>query len=96
MDITPKFRTIMNANYLMFDKTEVLSTYTFQSKIDKKIGLDLSLGFEWRPFHNDNAIMIFGVSGLIPDRGFKDLYSEYKSGDVNPLYASFFEMILTY
>lgn len=96
MDITPKLRTIMNANYLMFDETEVLSTFTFQRDIDKEIGLDLSVGFEWRPFHNDNAIMLFGVSALIPDEGFKDLYSEYESGDVETLFASFFEMILTY
>ncbi|MDA1165316.1 MAG: hypothetical protein O3B13_19630, partial [Planctomycetota bacterium] len=96
MDITPKLRTIMNANYLMFDKTEVLSTFTFQQDIDKKIGLDLSVGFEWRPFHNDNAIMLFGASALIPDEGFKNLYAEYNSGDVNTLFASFFEMVLTY
>ncbi len=96
MDITPKLRTIMNANYLMFDETEVLSTYTFQSDIDPEIGLDLSVGFEWRPFHNDNAIVLFGVSALIPDEGFKDLYSTYDDGDVETLFASFFEAILTY
>lgn len=96
MDITPKLRTIMNANYLMFDETEVLSTFTFQGDIDNEIGLDLSIGFEWRPFHNDNAIMLFGASCLIPDEGFKDLYAEYNSGDVETLFASFFEMILTY
>jgi hypothetical protein len=96
MDITPKLRTIMNANYLMFDETEVLSTYTFQSDIDPEIGLDLSVGFEWRPFHNDNAILLFGVSALIPDEGFKDLYSTYDDGDIDTLFASFFEAILTY
>jgi len=96
MDITPKLRTIMNANYLMFDETEVLSTYAFQGDIDPEIGLDLSVGFEWRPFHNDNAIVLFGVSALIPDEGFKDLYSTYDDGDVETLFASFFEAILTY
>lgn len=96
MDLTPKLRTIMNANYLMFDETEVLSTYTFQSDIDPEIGLDLSVGFEWRPFHNDNAIVLFGVSALIPDEGFKDLYSTYGDGDVETMFASFFEAILTY
>ena len=96
MDLTPKLRTIMNANYLMFDETEVLSTYTFQSDIDPEIGLDLSVGFEWRPFHNDNAIVLFGVSALIPDEGFKDLYSTYGDNDVETLFASFFEAILTY
>lgn len=96
MDLTPKLRTIMNANYLMFDETEVLSTYTFQSDIDPEIGVDLSVGFEWRPFHNDNAIILFGVSALIPDEGFKDLYATYGDGDVETLFASFFEAILTY
>lgn len=96
LDLTPKLRMIMNANYLMFDETEVLSTFTFQGDVDNEIGLDLSCGFEWRPFHNDNAIMLFGVSALIPDEGFKDLYAEFNDGDTDTLFASFFEMILTY
>ena len=96
MDLTPKLRMIMNANYLMFDKTESLETFTFQGSIDKKIGVDLSCGFEWRPFHNDNTIMLFGASALIPDEGFKDLYAEFNDGDTETLFASFFEMILTY
>ena len=40
--------------------------------------------------------MLFGVSALIPDEGFKDLYSEFNNGDTETLFASFFEMILTY
>lgn len=96
MDLTPKLRMILNANYLMFDETEVLSAYTFQGDVDNEIGVDLSCGFEWRPFHNDNAIMLFGVSALIPDEGFKDLYNEFNAGDTETLFASFFEMILTY
>jgi hypothetical protein len=96
LDLTPKLRMIMNANYLMFDETEVLSAFTFQGDVDNEIGVDLSCGFEWRPFHNDNAIMLFGVSALIPDEGFKDLYAEFNDGDTDTLFASFFEMILTY
>lgn len=95
-DITPKLRMITNANYLMFDETAVLETFTFQGDIDDRIGLDLSMGFEWRPFHNDNMIALFGVSTLIPDKGFKDLYREFNSGDVDSLYAGFFELIMTY
>jgi hypothetical protein len=95
-DITPKLRLIANVNYLMFDETEVLRTFTFQGDISKEIGLDLSVGFEYRPFHNDNMIMLFGVSSLIPDDGFKDLYNQYNSGDTETLFASFFEMILQF
>jgi hypothetical protein len=95
-DITPKIRLIANMNYLMFDETEVLQAFTFQGDISKEIGLDLSVGFEYRPFHNDNMIMLFGVSSLIPDDGFKDLYNQYNSGDTETLFASFFEMILQF
>jgi len=95
-DITPKLRMINNINYLMFDKTEVLQTYVFQRDIDRRIGLDMSCGFEWRPFHNDNVIALFGVSALLPDDGFKDLYGEFNSGDTRTLYASFAELNLTY
>ena len=95
-DITPKLRLIANANYLMFDETEVLRAFAFQGDIDKEIGLDLSVGFEYRPFLNDNMIMLFGVSSLLPDEGFKDLYNQYNSGDTETLFASFFEMILQF
>lgn len=95
-DITPKLRMINNINYLMFDKTEVLQTYVFQRDIDRRIGLDVSCGFEWRPFHNDNVIALFGVSALLPDDGFKDLYGELNSGETRTMYASFAELNLTY
>ena len=56
----------------------------------------ISSGFEWRPFHNDNMVVLLGASALVPDQGFKDLYSEYLSEDVDLLYASFAELTLTY
>ena len=96
MDLTPKLRSITNANYIMFDETEVLSAYTFQGDIDKEVGLDISTGIEWRPFHNDNAIILAGVSALLPDEGFKDLYNEFNSGDTETLFAAFVDVILTY
>lgn len=95
-DITPKLRMICNANYLMFDNTAVLETFTFQGGIDRKIGVDLSTGFEWRPFHNDNMIALFGVSTLIPDQGFKDLYRQFRTGDVDQLWAAFSEVVFTF
>lgn len=96
MDLTPKLRSITNANYIMFDETEVLSAYTFQGDIDHEVGLDISTGIEWRPFHNDNAIILAGVSALIPDEGFKDLYNQFDDGDTETLFAFFADVILTY
>ncbi len=95
-DITPKLKMINNVNYLLFNDTAVLEAFTFQSDISRKIGLDLSSGFEWRPFHNDNMILTFGGAALIPDQGFKDLYSEYAPMDADVLFAAFFEAALTF
>lgn len=95
-DITPKLKMINNANYLLFNDTAVLEQFIFQRSVSRKIGLDLSSGFEWRPFHNDNMILTFGGAALVPDRGFKDLYKEYVSNDVSVLFAAFFEAALTF
>ena len=39
------------------------------------IGVDLSLGLEYRPLLNDNVQIIGGVAGLLPGEGFRDLYN---------------------
>lgn len=103
-EVTPKLRLITNANYLMFDSTNVLQTFTFQQNIDRSIGADLSLGIEYRPFLNDNVIFRGGVAALVPGRGFKDLFgatnpfSVANSGNVSTgtLFSNFVEMALTY
>ena len=61
-EITPKMKLITNANYLWFDTTESLEIFTFQDNIDPEIGLDLSMGVEYRPFLNDNFIIIGGIA----------------------------------
>ncbi len=74
LELTPKTRVITNANYLSFDETRVLETYTFQNKINHEIGTDLSAGLEYRPRLNDNAIIVMGIATLLPDQGLKDLF----------------------
>ena len=94
-DITPRFKLIGNANLLWFEQTEVLEQFVFQSHIHNFIGADLSLGAEYRPYHNNNVILVGGISGLIPGRGFKDLYNPI-AGNVDGLAAGFLDIILTY
>ncbi len=95
MDVTPKLKAITNVNYMWFDKTAVLETFTFQDNIDQKIGLDASLGLEYRPFHNDNVVVIAGLSTLVPGAGFKDLFNSFDA-KIDTLYAGFFEVFLTF
>lgn len=95
MDITPKLRLIHNTNFLWFDETAVLEQFTFDGHIDQSIGVDMSLGLEYRPFLNNNVIISAGYAILIPSSGFKDLYSRFRGG-VDPLSAGFIDITLTY
>ena len=73
-ELTPRSRLITNANYLEFDSTQVLQAYTFQNNIHPTIGVDLSVGLEYRPLLSDNIILTGGYACLLPGAGFKDLY----------------------
>lgn len=94
-DLTSKLRMINNCNFLWFDKTEVLETFIFQERVRRRIGTDLSMGFEYRPFLNNNVLIIGGVSGLIPGSGFDDLFAR-NNGTPNGFFASFLELDFTY
>jgi len=94
-DITPRTKIISNVNFLWFEQMGVLETYTFQGDMDDYVGADLSVGVEHRPLLNDNVVLIGGVSGLVPGRGFKDLY-ERLDGRTDRLFSGFVELILEY
>jgi hypothetical protein len=94
-DVTPRLRSINNANVLFFDKTSSLETFTFQGHIDRFIGVDLSSGVEYRPRLNNNAIFMGGLATLIPGSGFKQLYNRKNSG-VPSLFSGFMQIILTF
>src|SRR5262249_29760616 len=95
MDLTPKWKMINNINLLWFDETHVLEQFTFDGHIHHFIGVDPSMGFEYRPFLNNNVIMTFGISALLPGEGFRDLYDKI-STDVNPLAAAFLEVNINF
>jgi hypothetical protein len=94
-DVTPRFRVVNNVNLLWFDKTNTLETFLFQNKLQRFIGTDLSSGFEWRPRLNNNAIVIGGISALIPGTGFGDLYNN-KTGKAPTMFSGLMEIILTF
>lgn len=94
-DITPRLRSINNVNALFFDKTNSLETFTYQSNIDRFIGIDLSTGAEWRPRLNNNIILVGGLSALVPGGGFRQLYNK-KDSKTPGLFSGFAELILTF
>ncbi|HBI46874.1 MAG TPA: hypothetical protein DDY78_29080 [Planctomycetales bacterium] len=95
MDLTPKWKSISNVNFLAFDKTNSLETFLFQERIHRFIGTDISTGMEYRPLLSNNIIAKFGVSTLIPGQGFSDLYDRFR-GRANSLFASFVQITLAY
>lgn len=95
LDLTPKLRMINNASMLWFDDTDPLRTFLFQKNIRDYIGVDLSMGFEYRPLLSNNLIVNAGISTLIPGGGFKDLYNSLNQ-NVDPQFAAFWQMEVTY
>lgn len=103
IDVTPKLRGFLNYNYLRFNRTEPLELLLFQPGIRHGIGHDLGLGFIYRPVLNENIILAGGVSGLLPGRGFTDIYSSNCAGTPQgcgagrpPLWATFLSVKFTY
>jgi hypothetical protein len=74
-DLTPKLKALANVNFLRFERTAPLELLLFESPIHNTIGLDYSLGFQYRPPLSENISLTGGASALSPGQGFRDLYS---------------------
>jgi len=90
LELLPELSFSMNANYLNFDTTEVLEVARQQSDIDKKIGLDVSAAFIWRPLNSQNVVLRLSYAHLFAGDGFEQLFGE---GDPDSLLLN---IILTY
>jgi hypothetical protein len=74
LDVTPKLRSFINANYIRLSETDPIKTALLTDKVNPEIGWDLSLGVQYRPLLTDNIIISAGFGTLLPGRGFKDIY----------------------
>lgn len=83
--VAPKLKLTSNVNWAKFNRTAVLETLLFQEHIRHNIGVDSGLGLQYRPLLNDNMVVTGGFGALIPDGGFKDIYTGHVlfSGFVN-------------
>jgi hypothetical protein len=106
-DVTPKVRTFLNANYIMFAETGAIESVLQTAHISQQVGCDLSLGFQYRPFLTDNVIVSAGFGVLIPGDGYRDIYktnpdpvpgfSTGPAGSVDPfLYTGLIAITFTY
>jgi hypothetical protein len=86
IELTPKLRTFINANYIRLAETDPIKTALISDEIDPEIGFDLSIGFQYRPLLTDNIIISTGFGALIPGQGYRDIYK--RSTDPVPGYNS--------
>jgi hypothetical protein len=74
-DLTPKLKGFLNVNYLRFERTAPIALLLFESPIHNSIGLDTSLGFQYRPPLSENISITVGGAALFPGQGFRDIFS---------------------
>jgi hypothetical protein len=86
IELTPKLRSFINANYVRFVETDPIKTALLTDKVDPELGYDLSIGFQYRPLLTDNIIISAGFGTLVPGHGFHDIYQT--STDPVPGYNS--------
>ncbi len=90
IEVTPKLKTFLNANYLSFVHTEPLELFLQQPDISRSIGFDLSLGVFYRPLNTNNIIVTAGVGTLLPGDGFEEILTS------SSLFQGFINLILVY
>jgi hypothetical protein len=73
-EVTPTLRAIANANYIRFVTTAPLELLLKQPNIRQDVGVDLSLGIEYRPLLSNNVIIKGFGAVLQPVGGFADIF----------------------
>jgi hypothetical protein len=86
IELTPKLRSFINANYIRFAETDPIKTALLTDEVNPEIGFDLSIGFQYRPLLTDNIVISAGFGTLIPGQGYRDIYR--RTTDPVPGYTS--------
>jgi hypothetical protein len=73
--------------------TSVLGVLRNQAPPSKDLGVDISVGVQYRPFMTQNIVLNASAAALLPGKGLKQLYEEDKRG---PQYSILMNLLLTY
>jgi hypothetical protein len=92
-DLTPEIRLLANVSKLNFMNTAVLGVLRNQAPPSKDLGIDISIGAQYRPFMSQNFVFNASAAALLPGKGLKQLYEEDKRG---PQYSILMNLLLTY
>jgi hypothetical protein len=89
-DLTQKVSLVGNLTYIRFMNTEPLQILLKQPDIRQDVGIDISLGVEYRPVLTNNIIVKGFGAILQPLGGFSDIY------ETNTLYQVGTEVVLVF
>jgi hypothetical protein len=92
-DLTPQLRVLGNISKLNFVNTSSLGVLRNQAPPSKDLGVDVSIGAQYRPFMSQNIVLNTSAAALIPGKGLKQLYDEDKRG---VQYSVLVNLLLTY
>jgi hypothetical protein len=90
IEVLPELKLINNASFLQFDEVNTLEVVRQDGSFGRNIGYDLSTGFLYRPFLNNNIQIRTGASCLLPTGATKNLFGN------EVLYSLFGNLILQY
>ena len=89
-ELLPELKLVTNASFLQFDQTASLEAVRMDGSISRDIGWDLSAGFLYRPFLNQNVLVRVGSAVLLPEAGQENLFGNQTN------YHAFTNLILQY
>ena len=92
-DVSPRVRLISNVNYLAFDNLSSLATLRNQKLNSAEIGLDVSVGVQYRPLFIQNIVVNASAAVLFPAKGLRELYGNAADGTQ---YSVLVNMLLTF
>ena len=84
-ELTPKLRGFANVSWLRFQTTAPLEALLFQAPIDKSVGLDVSIGAQYRPPLTENIVVALGAGVMRFGRGMREIDER---GYVTSLFAN--------
>lgn len=73
-EVTTKLKAFVNLNYVWMADTAVIKQVLFTNRASNDLGLDASLGFQFRPLLTDNIIITAGTGFFVPGLGYKSIY----------------------
>lgn len=91
IDVLPELRLVANVSKLEFENTNVLGVLRQQRPPSTDLGIDASVGFQYRPFFSQNVVVNGSFAKLLPGKGYKELFPN----DKDP-YSFLFNIILSF